>query len=286
MCFHHRGHPPTRAEGEAIMSRRTPARSGFTLIELLVVIAIIAILAAILFPVFAQARDKARQSTCISNLKQIGLAFNSYIQDYDEMLGPSAVVVPGQSPTGPFTVRNKFGTRTALWPIFIQPYVKNLNIFTCPSAKKPSLMEQDQAVCVDVCVVEGDLGYIPTCRNATQNTPGNFYDGTLVMWAPQYSTTNPNQYAFGTPGLELARVPRVASKALIWDVTNPDGACVQPRFMVNNVRMWGSNSRPNLMDFRHQRRAVVLYMDGHVSTVDFGRMHLTANSFYATLDAD
>ncbi|HEX5322780.1 MAG TPA: prepilin-type N-terminal cleavage/methylation domain-containing protein, partial [Capsulimonadaceae bacterium] len=59
---------------------------GFTLIELLVVIAIIAILAAILFPVFATAREKARQATCLSNEKQIGLAMNMYVQDYDETL--------------------------------------------------------------------------------------------------------------------------------------------------------------------------------------------------------
>jgi prepilin-type N-terminal cleavage/methylation domain-containing protein len=63
-------------------------RGGFTLIELLVVIAIIAILAAILFPVFAQAREKARQTTCVSNLKQIGTAFMMYVQDYDETYPP------------------------------------------------------------------------------------------------------------------------------------------------------------------------------------------------------
>jgi len=61
-------------------------RRGFTLIELLVVIAIIAILAAILFPVFARAREKARQSSCLSNVKQLDLAVQMYIQDYDEML--------------------------------------------------------------------------------------------------------------------------------------------------------------------------------------------------------
>ena len=66
------------------MQWKTPSRSGFTLIELLVVIAIIAILAAILFPVFAQAREKARQTSCLSNSKQLGLGLLMYVQDYDE----------------------------------------------------------------------------------------------------------------------------------------------------------------------------------------------------------
>ncbi len=71
-------------------------RKGFTLIELLVVIAIIAILAAILFPVFARAREKARQSSCLSNLKQHGIALLSYAQDYDECHPPRFVIeIPG-----------------------------------------------------------------------------------------------------------------------------------------------------------------------------------------------
>ncbi|MDR3709040.1 MAG: DUF1559 domain-containing protein [Capsulimonadaceae bacterium] len=93
---------------------------GFTLIELLVVIAIIAILAAILFPVFATAREKARQSTCASNLKQIGLGYVQYYQDYDEV-SPSVVYNNG----GPVPV--------ITLGFLLNPYVKSLTVWRCPS---------------------------------------------------------------------------------------------------------------------------------------------------------
>jgi prepilin-type N-terminal cleavage/methylation domain-containing protein/prepilin-type processing-associated H-X9-DG protein len=93
-------------------------RRGFTLIELLVVIAIIAILAAILFPVFAKAREKARQTSCLSNLKEIALASKMYGQDYDEWTTPSWTSTAGV---------------TYLFSSLLQPYIKNTQIFTCPS---------------------------------------------------------------------------------------------------------------------------------------------------------
>jgi prepilin-type N-terminal cleavage/methylation domain-containing protein/prepilin-type processing-associated H-X9-DG protein len=93
-------------------------RHGFTLIELLVVIAIIAILAAILFPVFARAREKARQSSCLSNIKQVGLSINMYVQDYDETL-PMAVA--GVPPSIYMTTE------------LLDPYIKNDQIWDCPS---------------------------------------------------------------------------------------------------------------------------------------------------------
>ena len=95
-------------------------KRGFTLIELLVVIAIIAILAAILFPVFAKAREKARQSSCLSNLKQIGLATLQYVQDYDERL-------PCRWYNG--EVNPNYTHAQAQ----IEPYCKNRQIFICPS---------------------------------------------------------------------------------------------------------------------------------------------------------
>lgn len=98
---------------------------GFTLIELLVVIAIIAILAAILFPVFAQARESARRTVCLSNTKQMGLAFAMYVQDYDEMT--PAVIHDSALPEDP-----------DFWFI-VQPYVKNVDIFYCPDRNEWTL---------------------------------------------------------------------------------------------------------------------------------------------------
>ncbi len=107
-------------------------RRGFTLIELLVVIAIIAILAAILFPVFARAREKARQTSCLSNLKQIGLGALMYAQDYDETFlngSYAGTCAWGHVHTAADGVHAAYG-----WPTFLIPYVKNTQIFVCPSA--------------------------------------------------------------------------------------------------------------------------------------------------------
>ncbi len=101
-------------------------RRGFTLIELLVVIAIIAILAAILFPVFAKAREKARTSSCQSNMKQIGVAFAQYTQDYDEMLPLCRTCTGFISPVDGSNV-------TLTWRFSIQPYMKSIQVFHCPS---------------------------------------------------------------------------------------------------------------------------------------------------------
>jgi prepilin-type N-terminal cleavage/methylation domain-containing protein/prepilin-type processing-associated H-X9-DG protein len=124
-------------------------RSGFTLIELLVVIAIIAILAAILFPVFAQAREKARQSSCQSNLKQLGLAYMQYVQDYDEKFPPIVGCTVAVNPCPPANFQHVMtdligGQNTnqvavgVNVPSLVGPYVKNNQIQQCPSGPRPN----------------------------------------------------------------------------------------------------------------------------------------------------
>jgi prepilin-type N-terminal cleavage/methylation domain-containing protein len=96
-------------------------RQAFTLIELLVVIAIIAILAAILFPVFAQARAKARQAMCTSNMRQLAMGLGMYASDYDSYMPPSQLPASGANVS---------------WPTMLIPYIKNQGIFVCPDGER------------------------------------------------------------------------------------------------------------------------------------------------------
>jgi len=124
-------------------------RRGFTLIELLVVIAIIAILAAILFPVFAKAREKARQSSCMSNVKQLTLAYMQYSQDYDEKIPKYRLG----------TVNPYCGI---MWYNVIEPYLKNTQVLRCPSLS------------ADVIAYGCNNGHASSCNNGpgTPPTPG------------------------------------------------------------------------------------------------------------------
>ncbi|MBQ0105984.1 MAG: prepilin-type N-terminal cleavage/methylation domain-containing protein [Armatimonadetes bacterium] len=118
-------------------------QKGFTLIELLVVIAIIAILAAILFPVFAQAREKARQTSCLSNCKQLGTALQLYVDDFDEVY-PANVPEPRtyNGPVSSIMATDVWGFGAAnfptvfTWKDALYPYVKNINMYYCPSVGK------------------------------------------------------------------------------------------------------------------------------------------------------
>ncbi len=115
------------------VSERDVVRSGFTLIELLVVIAIIAILAAILFPVFARARESARKASCQSNLKQVGLAWMQYAQDYDDKVMPGGAlggsVAEPKIWVGAFDSSNNIIPKTS----YLEPYMKADQVYACPS---------------------------------------------------------------------------------------------------------------------------------------------------------
>jgi prepilin-type N-terminal cleavage/methylation domain-containing protein/prepilin-type processing-associated H-X9-DG protein len=159
-------------------------RRGFTLIELLVVIAIIAILAAILFPVFAQSREKARQAACLSNLRQLGMAVTQYAQDHDETywLGPYTATIGGRSlRLGP--------------PDYLFPYVKNSAVFSCPSEPEDLdlklFIEETQA-------------------------RGGCYGGSAGAWpgTVRFFSCTTNRSLFGRP---LSQVPRPADTSVIYD---------------------------------------------------------------------
>ncbi|MFO8079860.1 MAG: DUF1559 domain-containing protein [Armatimonadota bacterium] len=153
------------------MSRRT---HGFTLIELLVVIAIIAILAAILFPVFARAREKARQASCQSNLKQLGLSTIMYAQDYDETLPPILM----QSGENMYAVNE-----------ILHPYVKNEQLWICPSDGEGAVETTEVGASMDV------------------SYSGNTV--TMKWLLPAYGLT--------TPPLTLGAVHLPSECALFWD---------------------------------------------------------------------
>jgi prepilin-type N-terminal cleavage/methylation domain-containing protein/prepilin-type processing-associated H-X9-DG protein len=144
-------------------------RSGFTLIELLVVIAIIAILAAILFPVFAQAREKARQSVCLSNIKQNGIALTLYVQDYDETMPP--ISGDTQNFGAPNAPVNFLGA--------LIPYVKNRRIHACPTVKKYS-----------------DLGLSAATYDPTPESEANYMGNAVVLGKSIAVIPNPAEIVY------------------------------------------------------------------------------------------
>ncbi len=154
-------------------------RSGFTLIELLVVIAIIAILAAILFPVFARAREKARQSSCLANVKQLGLAMMQYCQDYDESF-----------PTlGYNWSYGGWGDRAWSWRI--EPYAKNEGIYRCPSMRPTVARPCSYTMNSDLCnpwygpaQTLGSVEYpAQTCMTAEQDGAFSIDSANWADWA-------------------------------------------------------------------------------------------------------
>ncbi|CUU33913.1 MAG: DUF1559 domain-containing protein [Fimbriimonadales bacterium] len=185
-------------------------RKGFTLIELLVVIAIIAILAAILFPVFAQARDKARQTTCTNYTKQIGLGSMMYINDYDETfpLGFGRAGGTGQwlwnfYHAAPYNWRPsvppsdpRYASYLVHWSHTLQPYMKNYGLYECPSCPPKRLNIPDyntpQAPPAKVAYTyNGLLHALTQARVAHPSKLPLFWEGRGKASVEGFALTNP-----------------------------------------------------------------------------------------------
>jgi prepilin-type N-terminal cleavage/methylation domain-containing protein/prepilin-type processing-associated H-X9-DG protein len=194
------------------MTASVARRRGFTLIELLVVIAIIAILAAILFPVFAQAREKARQASCQSNMKQLATSIQMYTQDYDETF-----------PMAEFVNQNDWGSwpqNHYLWSSArcIQPYLKNTAVFRCPS--------DSDGVDPGITTATGP-GRVPGTNSYMINAFNRDPDGTNTAFgitAPQGLMPTGPTYGFAEAPTTLAAIPTPADTVLLsegmWDLNN------------------------------------------------------------------
>jgi len=171
---------------------------GFTLIELLVVIAIISILAAILFPVFARARESARRASCLSNMKQIGLGIMMYVQDYDEKY-PPAQITEADTPPGGWQGSWAQSNNVWIWENIIYPYTKSMQVCICPSGGSSTSISANYGV--NSYIMPSSGGGISM---ASVNSAATTY---LAMDAGQWligvsNVTHPTGYNGYVPGME------------------------------------------------------------------------------------
>jgi len=208
------------------------SRRGFTLIELLVVIAIIAILAAILFPVFAQAREQARSISCLSNQKQIGTACMMYLQDYDE------VYPYGREQPAP----NCFTPTMKIWSAFLMPYIKNQQAFICPNTNGKSKF-------VDTW---GERGLLPTGMNAAMTT---------WYWTPD--AANPCGRRIH---MTLPQMAQPAKNVIFGDGWQGSTAAGYRGYVIDNVCVGNSRQTPasqGCVVDRHREGTNLIFADGH-----------------------
>lgn len=223
---------------------RKDARRGFTLIELLVVISIISLLAAILFPVFSRARENARRTSCLSNMKQMGTATMMYVQDYD-----------GRYPVRYISWSGRNLSQLAHWPDLLYPYTKNWEVFICPSDSSP--------------------GEYPHYRPNGHSRPLRWsYGSNSVGWG-----ANPDRppmmpavwpYACGTPG-EVA-CPKGVHEAIILNVADTimltetkGGSALDSANYIDCVCVLypGDSRYPCNMEARHLEGYNFMFADGH-----------------------
>jgi prepilin-type N-terminal cleavage/methylation domain-containing protein/prepilin-type processing-associated H-X9-DG protein len=246
------------------MHRRSTSQ-GFTLIELLVVIAIIAILAAILFPVFAQAREKARQTACLSNTKQLALGVQMYAQDYDELL-----------PVAGYNAQCR-----GRWQWQVYPYVKNQQMFTCPNiAGQPWVASSGNLTCAQNGVVvvvgtndKGGYGW----NYALQGNSGG-QTGAVLDRAPGYSLAQIAKPAdtiiigetgfLGTAGTASGWAMMAADPRLPYAATfTQPGLFFQGRHHVVRTRTDTAGAMPLPIEGRGN----CVFLDGHAKSLTIGQ---------------
>ncbi len=209
------------------------SRRGFTLIELLVVIAIIAILAAILFPVFAQAREKARAISCISNVKQIGLAAMMYVQDYDETF-PTTLYM---------SFENGSPCLITCWAEIL-PYEKSSAIYKCPS----------NSTALDLPKTLPGLMGMPACSSSPSLSLISYFPNfTLVNWGDDSNFFPQN---VGRPVTNLASIPFASETAVFYDSA---GASPNADF--------GFSTMDEPIQPRHTATLNVSYVDTHAKNL-------------------
>jgi len=209
-------------------------RRGFTLIELLVVIAIIAILAAILFPVFAQAREKARAIACLSNCKQIGNAFVMYVQDYDERtvidLGPA------------WTPESRMWDPKLRYESLLYPYLKSVDVYKCPS---------NRHTCQGGDCKRG-WHFEEMFRNMT---PGYGISGCIVDKSIARINHPAAAIAIADSWHEICCCPR----AVAW----PEGGCCFPGYSAPFCTTAADSTKDKSHATRHQGGSNIIFADGH-----------------------
>ena len=242
-----------------------PSLAGFTLIELLVVIAIIAILASILFPVFAQAREKARQTSCLSNLKQMGMAVLMYGQDADETYPPNST----SAPSG-FTYSN-----TYYW-FFGLVLQSNSAAKLMPSAGL--VQSYVKSGPVQACLSAGDLGATaggaPFTIDVTDAALG--YDKNVMLYS---SVTLPDGTAYG-PFLSLADWQSPSDSMLMMDAQNSPTSAAFNGISPNRKPNTNALNTP-LATGRHQNMANILFQDGHAKAMTISQTGVTNATYLA-----
>jgi prepilin-type N-terminal cleavage/methylation domain-containing protein/prepilin-type processing-associated H-X9-DG protein len=223
------------------------ARRGFTLIEILVVIAIIALLAAILFPVFARARENARRASCQSNLKQIGIAYMQYTQDYDERLIP--YVVGGQA-----------------WNELVQPYLKSTQVLICPSEKRRTLhlpytnygYNAQRQPSINTANNSWLGGYYGTPNTSTYGPSGLNYETTNLFWYLTWSSIlDPSGTFMLGDSVTWGSDSAGGGGGAYWNIGSP----FMTHYPTNPV---SGNSAGYAPVPRHLEGANFVYLDGHV----------------------